>query len=1037
MDRQKVRRLLGSRFKDQKIEEPRPGVFRVPYAHNGSPVGVYYVDCSNSVLKPGFDLEEYQEELLADDYYEQEGDLQWNFYLYFLCDDERYEELLATGRAGEIENDGVYARKYVTSQRLFSRELEARIEMWNDVSANLPVDIGERWSQKLEENRLAGAYMPDVSCEEVVRRYMEGRPVTEHVTKEKQPAESDTKLDFITELRLGGYRDYPKRRAFETGACNLFEGVNGAGKTSLLEAVELWTCGRTLRNTSAKEHASDIRLGFKGTGLVRGHGVKESRVYRARNLEWYGNHRSRGTELCYSFNRFNFYNTDAAISITSDLSIESINQALSSLVLGERANVIQGRLGTLLKLFGEELSRWQREFDALRAQVEESEECLRLLGSTDADKAKYFDRLSDELRGLLWPGAVRRDDEASLDRFLGKINESSLFIGQCRSRLSWLPTVSAETLRGEGARLGALLDELERNSRLVGEAESRLAEVNKDRERLSEKLNGLSAWVVERWGWLDRLMASREEDKEAFEKALAVAGGVKFHDYSDYDEPLPWFAGRQQGRQQELLRRVEELQKAIDRAQSRLGRAAALRAEIRAKSRALVAAEPGIQDCPVCGSHNEVGKLAEMLDAQSEVVEVEQKRLLQRDLEELEAARAELTEVRSRLDDLEKLKEAARLLSLVPDIKLSELARALSEVPNQLRETTASLGELSRRKAHVEDSPVPKVVRLPKTTAEGAQLSRVALDDTGEGLRGQTVNSYRAKVEQSLEALRELAGEVERQLAAYREERLSLIRRSGVNAEPGEMAEAELRRRAEQLRTFAHDYERAAAKFGAEPDLTLSGMEARLNMLRSAYDRYVQSVRPLEETARLKEQYEMKKRDAEQRLPKVKQKKELAERAVDTINDILERDRKENYLEEFFRMNAEELFQFFNLLHSPREFDSMKFDGVEGKITLLRKSGRASSLTEISSGQRAALSLSIFLALNRKLKKGPRFILFDDPVALIDDLNVLSFFDYLRDIVMTGSRQVFFATASQKIAELFRKKFRFLEDDFKGYTLER
>lgn len=106
-------------------------------------------------------------------------------------------------------------------------------------------------------------------------------------------------------------------------------------------------------------------------------------------------------------------------------------------------------------------------------------------------------------------------------------------------------------------------------------------------------------------------------------------------------------------------------------------------------------------------------------------------------------------------------------------------------------------------------------------------------------------------------------------------------------------------------------------------------------------------------------------------------------------------------------------------------------------MTLMQVSARDRQLTQISSGQRAALSLSIFLGLNRKLKHGPRFMLFDDPVALVDDLNVLSLLDHLRDIVMTGERQLFFATADAKVAGLLKRRFRLLEDELKEVTLKR
>ena len=61
----------------------------------------------------------------------------------------------------------------------------------------------------------------------------------------------------------------------------------------------------------------------------------------------------------------------------------------------------------------------------------------------------------------------------------------------------------------------------------------------------------------------------------------------------------------------------------------------------------------------------------------------------------------------------------------------------------------------------------------------------------------------------------------------------------------------------------------------------------------------------------------------------------------------------------------------------------------------------------------------------------------DDPVAHVDDLNALSFLDYLRDLAVTSKKQVFFATADARIASLFTRKFGFLGENFKRIDLVR
>jgi len=58
----------------------------------------------------------------------------------------------------------------------------------------------------------------------------------------------EEKITAIKSIELEKYRKYPKRKEFEFGRVNLFVGQNGSGKTSLLEAIELFMCGRTFRN---------------------------------------------------------------------------------------------------------------------------------------------------------------------------------------------------------------------------------------------------------------------------------------------------------------------------------------------------------------------------------------------------------------------------------------------------------------------------------------------------------------------------------------------------------------------------------------------------------------------------------------------------------------------------------------------------------------------------------------------------------------------------------------------------------------------
>lgn len=139
---------------------------------------------------------------------------------------------------------------------------------------------------------------------------------------------------------------------------------------------------------------------------------------------------------------------------------------------------------------------------------------------------------------------------------------------------------------------------------------------------------------------------------------------------------------------------------------------------------------------------------------------------------------------------------------------------------------------------------------------------------------------------------------------------------------------------------------------------------------------------------------------------------------------------------ELLKDNAAIISEIFSKIHLPNEYD-INVKGEEIKLNH-KVSGESRSLNEVSTGQRTAFALSLFLTMNKTLDSGPRVLLLDDPISHIDDVNMLSFLDYLRELAINGDRQIFFATPNTKLAGLFRHKFGFLGDnEFKEISLSR
>ncbi len=157
--------------------------------------------------------------------------------------------------------------------------------------------------------------------------------------------------------------------------------------------------------------------------------------------------------------------------------------------------------------------------------------------------------------------------------------------------------------------------------------------------------------------------------------------------------------------------------------------------------------------------------------------------------------------------------------------------------------------------------------------------------------------------------------------------------------------------------------------------------------------------------------------------------------AKSTLEELQTNHSLKNAMEDALQRHRTIIEEIFARIHSPAEFLGLGSDWA----TLRRKADSSEAkLSEISTGQRAAFALSIFLAQNAQLTMGPPIILIDDPIAHVDDLNALSFLDYLREVSLAEKRQIFFATANDKLATLFEHKFDFLgQEGFRRFDLRR
>ncbi len=133
----------------------------------------------------------------------------------------------------------------------------------------------------------------------------------------------------------------------------------------------------------------------------------------------------------------------------------------------------------------------------------------------------------------------------------------------------------------------------------------------------------------------------------------------------------------------------------------------------------------------------------------------------------------------------------------------------------------------------------------------------------------------------------------------------------------------------------------------------------------------------------------------------------------------------DDQLEDYIEQHTQVVATLFKAFQRPFEFDQvrMRDDDLE-----VRREGHEDweGIGRMSSGQRAALGLAIFVANNLAHNAAPKVMLLDEPFAHLDDINSLSFFNLLIELATQVDpqveRQIIFATANDDIAQLLKRK---------------
>jgi DNA repair protein SbcC/Rad50 len=1025
IDQARLTSKLATRF--GPISEVKPGILRTSDRFGDREYAVRYFDLTGNLGEAASRLREYQEDLMTETFFGQDSpaDLRWSHYLYFVAGDEEAKAPEFHSTKVQIEADRTYARKAVLTEK----ELDALLAPTDKGPATPPADIASQWAQRLDALGLSFILDDAITAPEAARQIKAGRKQRLAMQAALAPLSAAEKVagsEFLKALTITGFRKYPSPKNFVFGRVNLIVGRNGAGKTSLLEAIEYLYCGGNKR-------LDDISAGTRVVGEFFGSSARLTTsasttklpTLRARNAHWYAKADVKKPTLADSFGKFNFLDTDAAVGLSNNNDSEDrLRSDVARLLLGAEAEKLATKLARVGEKVDEAIRNTERDTDDIQRRISEARARLDALSKAPQTSDTIYADLLGALSKWGWKSLpATKHGATDLSAPLQAAVVAARQLARAASHdANTEPTILIERRAGlesalkKAEELCEGIKDLMRSRTAAQQMEASLQSRHLSIEALSRYR---SAGLIEKSSQLAMLRARVDNvsaRSAALGRALLDLGEMRDSDMR-LDEVMSW--ANDAFRQLDVA--VRERSAAVKALESTMVSVNVLRQRLMSTATELLAKVPDPDHCPVCRAQFEVGQLKlrmstaaedggnELLaDAQAGLREAmgefDQARILQNALKALAAFVGPQLELSVR--QAHRTVEESRATLEQDRLAINELERVIA----QFAQDGLTEPDLHKRLAELGMASLPSADELATIQADCSNAiaahtrsnearenelakSRLALAD----LTGAPAESANASPDVQLQHLRNRLADLDLQIAAGRILE-SVFDRHCLDDVPLELrleqANDQLSRLLTALQSEAHAVSTAQAEANS-----IATLEDRLTEYSGQLD-HMRSARTL-------------------------------------INELLQKAKTGVFADQVMKANAATIGAIFAAIHAPNEFIVQTGNG--GALTITREDTQQSvSLQQMSTGQRAAYALSLFLSMNLRLISGPPLLLLDDPIAHIDDLNTLSFLDYLREIAVCGSRQIFLATADDKLAGLFRQKFRFMgPEQFRELTLSR